>query len=148
MACFIYKYKNNTEFFCDNQNACWLFKQGFIRSDTQLLPYTLDWEIDITHTDEIKELIIRCVPIVGSILGFGKIYSLWSTRDPTDRYKDILFHTLSGVLETLGLGIVALSLKIIKTTIFYFFEFLECLMYAIISIILPDSPAAERFVLI
>ncbi|MEF9520069.1 hypothetical protein SBV45_03830 [Chlamydia crocodili] len=148
MDCFIYRYRNNTEFFFDQQNACWLFKEGFIRSETQMLPYTLDWEINISSADEIKELLARCIPIVGNILGFGKLYSLWSTRDPTDRYKDILFHTLSGVLEALGLGIVALILKIITTIIFYIFEFLECLTYTMISMFLPGSPSSERFSLV
>ncbi|WP_231913632.1 hypothetical protein [Chlamydia poikilotherma] len=113
-----------------------------------MLPYTMDWEINIANTDEIKELLIRCIPIIGNILGFGKLYSLWSTRDPSDRYEDILFHTLSGVLEALGLGIVALILKIVKTIIFYIFEFLECLLYTGISILFSTSPSSERFSLI
>ncbi|WP_375793476.1 hypothetical protein O1W69_05100 [Chlamydia sp. 12-01] len=146
MNCFIYK--NNSEFFCNNQNTNWLFKEGFIRSETHMQPYTIDWIIDVTNTDEIKELFIRCIPIIGNILGCGKLYSLWSTRDPKDRYKDVLFHTLSGVLETLGLGIIALSLKIITTVTFYIFEFLKHLMYTIISILLPNLPSSDRFFLI
>lgn len=145
MECFFYKYKNNTDFFYDNQNAHWLLKDGFIRSETHLYPYTMDWEIDITHSDEIKELLIRCTPIIGNILGFGKLYSLWSTRDPEDRYKDILFHTLSGVLETLGLGVVALILKITLTMAFYFLEFLEFLIHTLVSLILPNSQSPKRF---
>ncbi|BAE81190.1 hypothetical protein [Chlamydia felis Fe/C-56] len=148
MDCFINKYTDNEDFFFNNQKAFWLFKEGFIRSKTQMLPYTIDWEIDITNADEIKELLIRCIPIIGNILGLGKLYSLWSTKDPEDRYKDILFHTLSGVLESLGLGIVALILKVVTTMIFYFFELLEVLLFNIASLILPYIPSSERFSLL
>ncbi|ADZ18492.1 hypothetical protein [Chlamydia psittaci] len=145
MECFFYKYNNNADFFYDNQNAHWLLKDGFIRSETQLYPYTMDWEIDITNADEIKELLIRCAPIIGNILGFGKLYSLWSTKDPEDRCKDILFHTLSGVLETLGLGVIALILKIALTMAFYFLEFLGFLLHRLASFVLPHSQSPDRF---
>ncbi|WP_366223905.1 hypothetical protein [Chlamydia buteonis] len=148
MDCCINRYKNNTDFFYDNQNVHWLLKDGFIRSETQMQPYTIDWEINIANAEEIKELLIRCIPIIGNTLGLGKLYSVWSTKDPKDRCRDILFHSLSGALEILGLGIVSLVLKVAMTMAFYFLECLEFLIYKIASSILPNIPSPERFSLI
>ncbi|AFS24846.1 hypothetical protein B602_0629 [Chlamydia psittaci M56] len=86
-----------------------------------------------------------CIPIIGNILGFRKLYILWSTKDPEDQCKDVLFHTLSGVLETLGLGVVALILKIVLTMSFYFLEFLEFVIHTLASLVLPHSQSPKRF---
>ncbi|WP_348662633.1 hypothetical protein [Chlamydia vaughanii] len=104
-----------------------------------------EWEINIMNLDDIKELLIRCVPIIGNILGAGKLYSVWSTKDFEDRCQDIIFHTISGALETLGLGVAALILKIVVTGLFYITELLSWIMYKILSSAMSNQQFAERF---
>ncbi|BEU44257.1 membrane protein [Chlamydia psittaci CP3] len=46
-------------------------------------------------------------------MGLGRLYSVWSTKDHIVDKKELLLHTLTGMIEILGLGIVLLIAKIL-----------------------------------
>ncbi|ACZ33203.1 conserved hypothetical protein [Chlamydia pneumoniae LPCoLN] len=115
-------YANTLEFIQGTQSLCPLFKYGFVRhhnkGQLEIEDASHDWDF-LEPPSTWKRTLLAAIPILGSIIGLGRLFSIWSIREPQDsqEYKSIFWHTLCAVLEILGLGIVALILKILATFI-------------------------------
>ncbi len=115
-----------------------VFREGFVR-DHHGLSEASDWLLS-SQTALIRSL-LGIVPILGNILGAGRLYSVWYTSDQ-DWKKQVVWHTIFGVLEVLGLGIIALALKILLTFTYYFLKVLWNISYKlfdIFSTLVPNS---------
>lgn len=67
--------------------------------------------------------VLRALPIIGAILGIGKLYSVWSTDTLEDNRKDKIILTLTGIIEISGLGISTLIMKILYNALAHIFIF-------------------------
>ncbi|MEF9520072.1 hypothetical protein SBV45_03815 [Chlamydia crocodili] len=117
---FIDRYPNNWNFSIRTRNSCSLLRSGFVRTYLGVQPINREWNISTrdgifskANMLEIK----KATPILGTIMGLGRLYSVWSTKDNTTSKIQLLLHTLTGVIETLGLGIILLIAKIIRLAI-------------------------------
>ncbi|WP_348663930.1 hypothetical protein [Chlamydia vaughanii] len=106
-------YQNNIDFLNRTQKFPKIVKLGFIRSSVGIMHN--DWLLN--NKKSIAETILRAIPILGNILGAAKLYSIFSAPNPGESKVDIVCHTFAGILETLGLGLVILVLKILFTCI-------------------------------
>ncbi|QEM73918.1 hypothetical protein DZK34_02985 [Chlamydia abortus] len=113
---FINKYPNNQDFLSGTREYCPLFRSGFVRNPTGIQPIAQEWHADVLSTSSILE-IKKATPILGTIMGLGRLYSVWSTEDSLVNTKELLLHTLTGIIETLGLGILLLIAKILYVVI-------------------------------
>ncbi|AFS28143.1 hypothetical protein [Chlamydia psittaci] len=118
---FINRYHDNTEFNQATQNYPKLFRLGFVRDQFGLKYWAIEWifsdEIDDLDADGLIIQVLRALPIVGAIMGIGKIYSVWSTDTFEDNRRDKIIFTLTAIIEICGLGILTLILKIIYNAI-------------------------------
>ncbi|SYX09056.1 hypothetical protein C834K_0602 [Chlamydia poikilotherma] len=116
---FINTYNSSEEFYNTTQNFPTLFKLGFIRDQFGLKDWKFDWlisnDIEDLDSDGIFIQILRALPIIGTVMGISRIYSVWSTNTLDDSLKDKIIHTIVGLIETCGLGVITLIMKI-----FYF----------------------------
>lgn len=117
---FIERYQNNRDFINATKYVCPLLKSSFVRGSRGVQPICVEWTLTTrnsifskTNLQEIK----KAAPLLGTILGLGRLYSVWSTKDRTTSKKELLLHTLTGIVETLGLGIILLIAKITLTAI-------------------------------
>ncbi|WP_201456957.1 hypothetical protein [Chlamydia sp. 17-3921] len=105
MPCRLYVYKNSKDFF--NKTASWpqCVKDGFVRRKTGLNPfYNSSW----------KKVAKASLPILGSIMGFARIYSVLSTkRSIYESHYLRIGHTLIGFIELLGLGSIFFAIIIV-----------------------------------
>ncbi|SPN73374.1 hypothetical protein C10C_0194 [Chlamydia serpentis] len=92
-----------------------LFKNGFVRDNDSLVEAS-DWLLSSKNT--VYRSLLGAIPILGNILGAGRIYSVWYTSN-NDSIKQVIWHTIFGILEVSCLGILALALKIVLTIIHY-----------------------------
>ncbi|WP_066482803.1 hypothetical protein [Candidatus Chlamydia sanziniae] len=102
---FINQYTSNLDFITSSasKNYFFLFRKGFSRDSLGLGNTQEKW----------GDLIFASIPIVGGVIGCGRFYSVWSTKDPKDTTKEKTFHTIRAILEILGLGILILLTKIV-----------------------------------
>ncbi|SPN73376.1 hypothetical protein C10C_0196 [Chlamydia serpentis] len=113
-------YTSTKEFIQGTQNFCPLFKYGFVRHEYKgqldMEDAAHDWDF-LEPPSTYKRTLLATIPLVGSIIGLGRLFSIWSIKDPEDtkESKSIFWHTLCGILELLGLGIIAFILKIFAT---------------------------------
>ncbi|AFS24870.1 hypothetical protein [Chlamydia psittaci] len=117
---FINKYPNNQDFLHATREHCSLFRSGFVRNPTGIKPIAQEWHLAIHSGVLSKSNILeikKATPILGTIMGLGRLYSVWSTEDSIVDKKELLLHTLTGMIETLGLGIILLIAKIIRAVI-------------------------------
>ncbi|ACZ33201.1 conserved hypothetical protein [Chlamydia pneumoniae LPCoLN] len=116
-----------------------IFREGFVR-DRHGLMEASDWLLSTDIT--IIRSLLGAIPILGNILGAGRLYSVWYTSDE-DWKKQVVWHTIFGILEVLGLGILALALKILLTTIYYLLRGLwnvSFMLIEIFSALVPNYP--------
>ncbi|WP_375793479.1 hypothetical protein O1W69_05115 [Chlamydia sp. 12-01] len=113
---FIDRYPDDQRFNNATQNYCSLFRSGFVRDHSGVAFIRWEWDLRIAegifsprNVSEIKKF----MPISGTIMGLGRLYSIWSTEDNDTSKKELFLHTLTGIIETLGLGIILLIAKII-----------------------------------
>ncbi|WP_375793480.1 hypothetical protein O1W69_05120 [Chlamydia sp. 12-01] len=121
---FINKYPDNDSFYNATKNYSYLLRSSFVRTSYGIL--SIDWEWDFSEKTCVfrKSGILeiqKVTPILGTISGLGRLYSIWSTinsdTDLTTSTKELFLHTLTGIIETLGLGIILLITKIILMAI-------------------------------
>ncbi|AAP05325.1 hypothetical protein [Chlamydia caviae] len=113
---FINTYRDNSEFNHTTQNYPTLFKLGFVRDEFGLKRWNYEWilsiDIDDLDADGIAVQILRALPLIGTVMGLSRIYSVWSTDTFDDNLKDKIIHTLAGLIETCGLGLITLIMKV------------------------------------
>ncbi|WP_232500664.1 hypothetical protein [Chlamydia felis] len=83
----------------------------FPRDDEGLWEVSCDW--DLTRPAALKNSLLAAIPIVGSVMGLIKLFSVWSVKFQDESISKILVYTFTGFLEFYGLGIVVLLLKIL-----------------------------------
>ncbi|WP_100934884.1 hypothetical protein [Candidatus Chlamydia corallus] len=122
----IRQYRSDGEFVQKTKTTPTIIKLGFVRSSEDGLTEPIN-EIILKTSTSSKNAIFRSIPILGSILGAARIYSALSTNDVLDEPSEKVWHTIIGVLEILGLGIIILLFKIILTILYYLFSrFIGC----------------------
>ncbi|WP_375793473.1 hypothetical protein O1W69_05085 [Chlamydia sp. 12-01] len=108
-------YPTNTDFLKGTANHPNLFKTAYARNGDGVAYHAYCWRFP--GSGEIKSTILASLPILGTILGIAHLHSIYAVKDRSnDRTRDIVAHTIAGILETLGLGILLLVVKIIITT--------------------------------
>ncbi|AAP05321.1 hypothetical protein [Chlamydia caviae] len=83
-------------------------------------PYLRLGIVDLTliSSNDLKLSLLNSIPILGTIRGLARLYSVWSVKDRSkDRVKDLVTHTFLGIFETLGLGVGLLVMKIVITAL-------------------------------
>ncbi|SYX09057.1 hypothetical protein C834K_0603 [Chlamydia poikilotherma] len=117
---FIDRYPNNWNFSLRTKNHGSLIRSSFVRNQFGVQPIHREWNISTKNGVFSKANILeikKAAPILGTIMGLGRLYSVWSTKDHTTSKIQLLLHTLTGVVETLGLGIILLIAKIMRIAI-------------------------------
>ncbi|EPP35305.1 hypothetical protein CP10139811_0176 [Chlamydia ibidis] len=92
---------------------------GYVRNEYTLFSAHEDWNI-FSDRRGLNDC-LRCLPVIGNILGIIKLQSVWSTKDPEDHIFDVVMHTISGVLETIGLGLIVVALKVVYSLFYTIF---------------------------
>ncbi|ANH78993.1 hypothetical protein [Candidatus Chlamydia sanziniae] len=111
---FVYQTNLTPFFFPTNLTPFFFpFEQGFVRNSNGLISFNLN-----------RFLIIGALPILGMIVGAGRFYSVWSTKDPKDSTKMKVVYTAQAVIEMLGLGILLFLFRVVI--------FVICLLIAIL----------------
>ncbi|AAP05122.1 hypothetical protein [Chlamydia caviae] len=106
-------YKDNEQFVAHAKHFPQIIQRGCIRNRQGIVHN--DWLLN--NRKSISESVVRALPILGNILGAAKLFSIFAAPTKADSKVDIAFHTFAGILETLGLGLVVLALKIMFTVI-------------------------------
>ncbi|WP_434602046.1 hypothetical protein [Chlamydia crocodili] len=117
---FIDRYPNNWNFWIHTKSSCSLFRSGFVRNSRGVQHIHREWNISTSNGVFSKANMLeikKATPILGTIMGLGRLYSVWSTKDRITSKTELLLHTLTGIIETLGLGIILLIAKIIHLAI-------------------------------
>ncbi|ANH78980.1 hypothetical protein [Candidatus Chlamydia sanziniae] len=103
------KYTRHIEFVvASTYFPCCLVQRGFVRNARNLM-FPLGKSAGI----ELKRSFFASIPILGILMGMERLYSVWSTKDLRDSRISICLHTLVGILEVLGLGIILVFAKIL-----------------------------------
>ncbi|BAE81194.1 hypothetical protein [Chlamydia felis Fe/C-56] len=138
---FIHTYKTPKDFV----NAARYHNGLILSAYSRVLP-----DGHITGEGSLTSKILSSIPILGTIRGLARLYSIWSvkdrSRDPTTK---LIKHTIIGVLETLGLGVVYIALDIVITVL----AILACMFlmlytlahYCVTKLIPRSNPAPQRF---
>ncbi|WP_434602044.1 hypothetical protein [Chlamydia crocodili] len=117
---FIDRYPDNESFFNATQHYYSLLRSGFVRNPHGVRSICKEWNISTSNGVFSKANMLeikKATPILGTIMGLGRLYSIWSTKDHTTSKIQLLLHTLTGVVETAGLGIILLIAKIMRLAI-------------------------------
>ncbi|BAE81189.1 hypothetical protein [Chlamydia felis Fe/C-56] len=142
---FVNIYHDNSEFNTATQNYSQIFRLGFVRNQFGLKAWPYDWMFsnDITDLDAdgLVTQILRALPFTGTILGAGRLYSVWSTDTLDDRHIDKIVHTFMSLIEICGCGLVTLILKIL----YFALAFIITELSSFIIYIRKDKEAAEHF---
>lgn len=72
----------------------------------------------IIDFDSLKTSLLNSVPVLGTLRGLASIYSTWAVKER--EYESVLqltMHTLIGIVEALGLGLLLTLCKIIITAL-------------------------------
>ncbi|SYX08687.1 hypothetical protein C834K_0209 [Chlamydia poikilotherma] len=83
----------------------------FPRDDEGLWDISSDW--DLMKSNALKNSALAALPLIGSIMGLIKLFSVWSVNLRGESKRKILAYTITGLMEFCGLGIVTLVLKIL-----------------------------------
>ncbi|AFS24443.1 hypothetical protein [Chlamydia psittaci] len=89
----------------------------FPRDDEGIWDITCDW--DLKNPIACRNSLLAAFPLVGSIMGLTKLFSVWSVNLREDSVKKIFVYTITGLMEFCGLGIVTLALKLFYTFALY-----------------------------
>ncbi|WP_375793470.1 hypothetical protein O1W69_05070 [Chlamydia sp. 12-01] len=101
---FINSYQKPTDFLAGTINHPNLIKSAYVRDNVTA---------QIISEKDLKSLLLSTIPILGTIRGIARLYSIWSVKDRSqDSTKDLIVHTSIGILEILGLGLFRLVLDI------------------------------------
>ncbi|WP_348662625.1 hypothetical protein [Chlamydia vaughanii] len=66
----------------------------------------------------LRVAVLNSIPILGTIRGLACLYSIWGVKDNDESSKcSLAIHTSFAILETLGLGIVVLLIRIVITAL-------------------------------
>ncbi|SYX09051.1 hypothetical protein C834K_0597 [Chlamydia poikilotherma] len=110
---FINSYENPNTFLERTSNHPSFIKSAYARYDRG---------IRSPLKEDLKSLLLGALPISGSIRGLARLYSIYSVKDRSkDSKKDVITHTVIGILEFLGFGALLLVLSIVLTIIGIFF---------------------------
>ncbi|ADZ18797.1 hypothetical protein [Chlamydia psittaci] len=107
----IKSYDTPADFIQQTANAPYLIKSAFARKG-------LDGQIMYSHDmQSVKEvmlsLLVSSVPILGTIRGLARMYSLWSVKDRSqDSVRSLSQHSTIAIFEILGLAPLLLALQI------------------------------------
>lgn len=83
----------------------------FPRDDDGLWPISED--ADLRKASALKHSLLAALPVIGSIIGLVKLFSVLSVRDRgEDPASTRAYYLVTGCLEVLGLGLLLLVLKI------------------------------------
>ncbi|WP_041467955.1 hypothetical protein [Chlamydia felis] len=104
----------------------------------------------LTEEENIIPQILSSIPILGTIRGLARLYSIWSVQDRSkDSKARLIKHTTVGVLETLGLGVVYLALCIVLAALAILVGMFIVLFllahYCVTKLIPRSNPAPQRF---
>ncbi|MEF9497069.1 hypothetical protein [Chlamydia sp. 04-14] len=89
-----------------------LIKSAYVRNNTGIDSHLDCWLID--GKENLENTILSALPILGTIRGLARLYSIYSVKDRSEDTKaNTIIHTITGVLEALGLGIFILIAKIL-----------------------------------
>ncbi|WP_348662622.1 hypothetical protein [Chlamydia vaughanii] len=70
------------------------------------------------NSGSFQSALLSAIPILGNIRGLISLYSIWCVKDRSnDSWSGLIIHTILGILETLGLGICLLALRIVLTVL-------------------------------
>ncbi|WP_375793471.1 hypothetical protein O1W69_05075 [Chlamydia sp. 12-01] len=105
-------YLTNFDFKENTANHPNLLKTAYVRSSMTINSHTECLFID--SKDNLISTLLNVVPILGTIRGMARLYSIYAVKDRSeDKTSDIIVHTITGILEILGLGILLFIAKII-----------------------------------
>ncbi|WP_375793469.1 hypothetical protein O1W69_05065 [Chlamydia sp. 12-01] len=91
-------------------------KSGYATNLESTESHELCWII--VSYQSLKASLLSSIPILGSIRGLARLYSVWSVKGTIEQINNTIIHTITGVLEFLGLGAILLVVKIV-ITVFY-----------------------------
>ncbi|MEF9520063.1 hypothetical protein SBV45_03860 [Chlamydia crocodili] len=95
-------YNTNAEFTEKTKNHPYLIRTAYSRTN-EIIGAKEAW----TH------MVLSSLPILGTIRGLARLYSIYSVKDRSeDTTSALIVHTLVGIFETLGLGIVLMIIPI------------------------------------
>ncbi|MEF9520065.1 hypothetical protein SBV45_03850 [Chlamydia crocodili] len=101
---FINSYEKPADFLEGTSNHHPLIKSAYVRKSM---------DGGISNEQDLRSLFLGALPILGSIRGLARLYSVWSVKDRSgDAQKDVTAHTIVGILEVLGFGPIFLALNI------------------------------------
>ncbi|WP_375793598.1 hypothetical protein O1W69_00495 [Chlamydia sp. 12-01] len=83
----------------------------FPRDDDGLWDIAYNW--NLSYPLALKHSLLSALPVIGSIMGLIKLFSVWSVNLRGESKGKILAYTVTGLMEFCGLGIVTLVLKIL-----------------------------------
>ncbi|WP_244983115.1 hypothetical protein [Chlamydia buteonis] len=89
----------------------------FPRDDEGIWDIHYDW--NLKNSIARRNSVLAAFPLVGSIMGLTKLFSVWSVNLREDSIKKIFVYTITGLMEFCGLGIVTLALKLLYTFALY-----------------------------
>ncbi|MEF9497070.1 hypothetical protein [Chlamydia sp. 04-14] len=101
---FINSYETPSDFLEGTSNHPECIKSAYIRKRPNG---------NISNQQDMKASFLGALPILGTLRGLARLYSVWSVKDRSgDAQKDVIAHTIVGVLEVLGFGPIFLALNI------------------------------------
>ncbi|WP_348662623.1 hypothetical protein [Chlamydia vaughanii] len=127
----MFLYANSSDFVDSRNQTPKLISSAFVRTPYGLksvkksLTIVLDTEGQYKCPDlfslrsgSLLSAVLNAVPILGNIRGLARLYSVWAVKDRSKEAKvSQTIHTVLGILETLGLGILVLIFRITTTYI-------------------------------
>lgn len=74
--------------------------------------WSIDTNADLRKHQALQTSLLAVIPVVGSAIGLAKLFSVWAAYSTEDPLPRVVYYTAIGILEFLGLGILAFVLKI------------------------------------
>ncbi|MEF9520064.1 hypothetical protein SBV45_03855 [Chlamydia crocodili] len=112
---FISKYATHLEFKEKTTHHPNWIKSGYIRDLESTASHRNCWII--LDYDNLKASFLSSMPGLGTIRGLARLYNVWSIKGTVEQINNTIIHTITGILETLGLGIVLLVFRITLTAV-------------------------------
>ncbi|WP_348662627.1 hypothetical protein [Chlamydia vaughanii] len=110
-------YQNSRDFVNQARNHPKILVLNYSRCPKGLENYI--YSVTLYDCDAVKSALLTCIPVLGTILGLARLYSVWSVKDRSqDSCKELTIYTLIGIMETLGLGLLLLPIRIIASIIY------------------------------
>ncbi|AFS21836.1 hypothetical protein [Chlamydia psittaci] len=115
-------YPTHASFIEGTRNHPHLLKSAYVRTQTPSSaqisePTGVSSHLEcwvLIDKENLKSTILNSIPILGTIRGLARLYSIYSVKDRScDATANTVMHTTTGILETLGLGIFIILAKIV-----------------------------------